>query len=385
MNNYGKFIWRLVLTSLLAFLTACGPAASSSAPVWNAVTLADSNQFARAAGPIDFTFPQDYGPHNDFQTEWWYFTGNLESPDGRSFGYQLTFFRRAVLPAAERMERTSPWAVEQVYLAHFTISDIDGKNFYQNEKISRGAAGLAGAKVDPWLQVWLEDWQVNQTEAGQFTLEAAAEDIHLSLDLTSLKDVVLQGDRGYSQKGSDPGNASYYTSLTRLQSSGSLTLNGTTFSVEGLSWMDHEYSTSALESGQVGWDWYSLQFDNGAELMLFQLRDLTGSVSAYSSGTWIAADGTTRPLKAEDFQIDVTATWSSPHSGAVYPAGWQVKIADLDLILQITPRMADQELRLSFTYWEGAVEFSGSQGGENLRGSGYIELTGYGQSLENAF
>jgi predicted secreted hydrolase len=385
MNDNKKHGWKSVITLFLALLTACGPAASSSTPVWNSITLADSNQFARAAGPIAFTFPQYLGPHNDFQTEWWYFTGNLESPDGRIFGYQLTFFRRAVLPAAERVERTSPWAVEQVYLAHFTISDIAGNKFYQNEKIARGAAGLAGAKVDPWLQVWLEDWQVNQTDTGQFTLEAAAEDVHLSLDLTSLKDIVLQGDQGYSQKGSDPGNASYYTSLTRLQSSGSLALNEKTFSVEGLSWMDHEYSTSALESGQVGWDWYSLQLDNGAELMLFQLRDSTGSVSAFSSGTWIAADGTTHPLKAEDFQISVTANWTSPHSGAVYPAGWQVKIADLDLTLQIAPRMADQELRLSFTYWEGAVQISGSQGGKEIRGSGYIELTGYGQSLENAF
>jgi predicted secreted hydrolase len=217
--------------------------------------------FARASGPRTFEFPRDDGPHNDFQTEWWYFTGNLSAANGRIFGYQLTFFRRALEPEAERVTRESNWAASQIYLGHFTLSDVSAGQFHYFERLERGSAGLAGAVGETGFQVWLGDWKVNQTGERRFQLEAAQDGIQLKLDLDDLKGPILQGDQGYSQKGSDAGNASYYSSRTRLVSRGTVSVDGQVLSITGTSWMDHEFSTSALAPDQVGWDWFALRAD----------------------------------------------------------------------------------------------------------------------------
>ncbi len=233
---------------------------------------ADLNGFARAEGPRPLVFPDDHGPHDDFQTEWWYFTGNLTAESGEQFGYQLTFFRRALAPPADRVARDSTWAAEQVYLAHFALTDVaDGKHV-AFERLARGAAGLAGAQAAPF-RVWLEDWAVSAVGDGSLSdigapvhLSATEGDTSLDLTLRNGKPPVLQGDRGYSRKGPEPGNASYYYSLTRLATEGTVAVGGQTYQVQGASWMDHEFSTSALGPEQVGWDWFSLQLDDGTEL-----------------------------------------------------------------------------------------------------------------------
>ncbi len=346
------------------------------------------SNFALADGPRPLVFPADHGPHADFQTEWWYYTGNAQTQDGRHFGYQLTFFRRALVPPAERQSRSSDWATDQVYMAHFALSDVAtnvaGKRFQSFERFERGAAGLAGAQAAPF-KVWLDDWSVEQIEPNVYRLRASQGDLALDLQLKDRKGPVLQGDQGYSQKGLDPGNASYYYSLTRLDTSGAVRVGEAAYQVNGSSWMDHEWSTSYLTGNQVGWDWFALQLDDDTQVMLFQIRRADGTLDPYASGTLVAPDGTTRRLSRDDFQITVGATWRSPRSGATYPAAWTVKIPSADFSLDIKPYLADQELNVSFTYWEGAVQIRGAHAGRAVSGSGYIEMTGYAGSMAGQF
>ncbi len=350
------------------------------------------SNFALAEGPRPLVFPADYGPHNAFQTEWWYYTGNVQTSDGRHFGYQLTFFRRALVPPAQHQARSSDWATEQVYMAHFALTDVAGKRYQSFERFERGAAGLAGAQVSPF-DVWLDDWSVEQVEPNVYRLRASQGDLALDLQLRDRSGPVLQGDQGYSQKGPDPGNASYYYSLTRLETSGAVRVGDVTYQVNGSSWMDHEWSTSYLTGNQVGWDWFALQLNDNSELMVFQIRKADGSsvspalggIDPFASGTLVAPNGTTRRLSRDDFQITVGATWRSPRSGATYPAAWTIKIPSADLTLDIKPYLADQELNLSFTYWEGAVQISGEHGGHTVTGNGYIEMTGYAGSMAGQF
>jgi predicted secreted hydrolase len=340
--------------------------------------------FARAEGPRPLRFPEDHGAHPDFQTEWWYYTGNLESEAGRHFGYQLTFFRRALLPPAERPERASAWAAGQIYLAHFTLTDVAAGRFQAFERYARGAVGLAGAQSPPY-RVWLQDWSVEQVEPDLYRLHAAQGDIRLDLLLTDRKGPVLQGEHGYSRKGLQPGNASIYSSQTRLEAKGTIQTPGGSFQVSGLSWMDHEYSTSALSSGQVGWDWFALQLDNRYELMVFHLRRKDGQVDPFSSGALIAPDGSVQVLNRDEFTIEALGSWQSPHTGAKYPAGWRVSVPEAGLEVEIVPYLADQELNVSYSYWEGAVQIRGQHGGQAVSGNGYVELTGYAGSIAGEF
>lgn len=353
----------------------------------------DTSDFTQATEPDAVQFPRDLGPHPDYQTEWWYYTGNLQTDEGRQFGYQLTFFRRAL--AAEGTgdnsgatrspgagdSAPSDWRTNQVYMAHFTVSDIGADEFYTAERFSRGAAGLAGAQATPY-RVWLEDWSARRSASGHVQLQARTEDVSLDLTLRETLPPVLHGDGGLSQKGPEPGNASYYYSIVQQVSSGTISVEGQSFDVSGLSWKDHEYSTSALTSGAIGWDWFSLQMENGAALMFFQIRREDGTLQAQSSGTFVYPDGRTRHLSLAEWSLQVTDTWTSPHSGATYPAGWRIEIAALDLSLEGEALMADQELNVSTTYWEGAVQFDGTWRGEPISATGYIEMTGYAGTME---
>jgi predicted secreted hydrolase len=340
--------------------------------------------YLRVTGPAELAFPADHGPHPDYQTEWWYYTGNLATAEGQRFGYQLTFFRRALVPPAQRTERQSAWAADQVYMAHFALTDVAGKRFQAFERLARGAGGLAGAQAEPF-HVWLEDWQVEEVEPGVVRMVAAQDGLALDLLLTDRKGPILQGDRGFSPKGPQPGNASFYYSLTRLETSGTVQVGETGYAVGGLSWMDHEWSTSGLAADQVGWDWFSIQLDDGSELMVFQLRKEDGSIDPFSNGAFIAADGRTRPLGRDDFEIRVEDSWRSPHTEATYPARWTVAVPSVDLLLEIDPHLADQELTVSYAYWEGAVRVEGQRAGEVVRGHGYVEMTGYAGSMQGQF
>ncbi len=337
----------------------------------------DISNFARVEGPRPFDFSVDHGPHPDYQTEWWYYTGNLDTTSGEHFGFQLTFFRRALVPAADLPgKRASSWAFDQVYLGHFALTDVAGEAFYAFEQLSRGAAGLAGAQAQPF-QVWLENWSVRQGGPGIYQLSAEDGAVSLNLTLEDVKGPILHGNGGYSQKGPEPGNASFYVSQPRLAAKGSVSTPQGQFEVTGTAWMDQEYSTSALSEGQVGWDWFSIQLDDDTELMLFQIRRDDGSVDPFSSGTVIYPDGTTRHISLGDFTITVNDTWRSPHTGGVYPSDWTIDLPGEKLLLTLTPRLADQELQLSYNYWEGSVAIRGERDGQPVSGNGYVELTGY--------
>jgi predicted secreted hydrolase len=344
--------------------------------------------FTQANAQRQLEFPTDHGAHPDFQTEWWYYTGNLQTYQGRHFGFQLTFFRRALLPPGEIPERPSNLSTHQVYMAHFTLTDVDGRRFYAFERLSRGAAGLAGAQSRPY-RVWLENWCIEEMDEGIFKLSAAQNDITLDLILTDVKRPILHGDNGYSRKGPEPGNASHYISQTRLLSKGTIMIGSQVIPVNGLSWMDHEFSTNALATDQVGWDWFALQLDDGTDLMVFQIRKEEGSpdglIDPYSSGTLVFTDGRSRHLTLADFEIIVHNTWRSPHSNAIYPANWTINIPSAEISLNIEPYLGDQELNLSFTYWEGAVKIHGEIGDQQVSGYGYAELTGYAGSMAGEF
>jgi predicted secreted hydrolase len=344
--------------------------------------------FSRATEPNSITFPDDLGAHPDYQTEWWYYTGNLQTADGRPFGFQFTIFRRALTPdelesGALLSEATAPsdWRSNQVYLAHFTISDPAGDGFYPAERFSRGAAGLAGATAEPY-RVWLEDWSIEEIAPGQVRLRATTDQTALDLVLTETLPPVLHGDGGLSPKGPEPGNASYYYSIVRQQAAGTVRVGVETFDVTGLSWKDHEWSTSALPPGAIGWDWISLQLDDGSSLMLFEIRRDDGTLEATSAGSYITPDGEVIHLSLGDWTLEVTDTWTSPTTGGEYPAGWRITVPSLELELEGRPLMANQELNVSTVYWEGAVAFTGTLAGEPVSAQGYIEMTGYAGSME---
>lgn len=359
--------------------------AASTQLTWLEATPTDTAEFQKALAPKDWQFPEDFGAHEDYKTEWWYYTGNLETTEGRAFGFQLTFFRQALAPTVQTVashSTASHWRNNQVYSAHFTISDIAEKQFYPYERFSRGAVGLAGAKAVPY-QVWLEDWSATEVEPGRVRLQARTEAVALDVMVEQSLPPVLQGDRGLSVKGLEPGNASYYYSLIQQPTKGSITIKDKTYEVSGLTWKDHEYSTRSLSQGTVGWDWFSMQFDNGSALMLYLLKHDDGSVEATSSGTYISPTGETVSLSWQDWQIEVLDTWRSAKSGALYPAKWSIKIPKLGLTLRGKPLIPDQELNVATaTYWEGAVGFDGTQDDQVLQGKGYVELTGYASRLD---
>lgn len=365
----------------LAFWVSLGreeDAAAASSSLIAQLSAPNTAGFAQALVPGAIQFPRDLGPHPDYQTEWWYYTGHLQTAEGRLFGYQLTFFRSALLPQTlfDPGQGGSAWRTNQVYLAHFALSDIQAGEFYAEEQFSRGAAALAGAQAQPY-QVWLNHWRAEQVGPGQVRLYAQGEQMELDVRLTETRPPVLHGDQGLSVKGGEPGNASYYYSLIGLETVGTVTVNGQPFAITGLSWKDHEYSTSALSPGAVGWDWYSLQFDNGYALMFFQIRREDGRLEPYSSGSWIDPQGNITHLTLADWQMTPVQFWRSPVSRGEYPIGWRIRIPTIGLELDGGALMPNQELTVSTTYWEGVSAFTGTLNGEPVTARGYVEMTGY--------
>jgi predicted secreted hydrolase len=337
----------------------------------------DTTGFRRATEVRPFTFPEDHGPHPGYKTEWWYVTGTLDGPDGAPFGYELTIFRIGLTPPSALPDTTpSAWRTNQLYMGHFAVTDGATETFHAFERFQRGGAGLAGAQAAPF-RVWLDDWSMTGTDSSAFPLRLRAQDrdVGVALTLRPTKPRVLQGDRGLSQKGPGVGNASYYYSYTRLDTEGQLLLDGDTLSVTGNSWMDREWSTSALGPDQEGWDWFSLQLDDGRDLMYYQLRRTDGSPSRFSEGVIVGPNGSTQPLSRSDVSIEVLDTWTSPDGTHTYPVEWTLRAPEQDINLRITPYFPAQELDVSVRYWEGAVRVEGSS-----TGRGYIEMTGYGDS-----
>ena len=331
--------------------------------------------FKSVTAPRKFVFPDDHGPHPDYALEWWYFTGNLDSPDGRHFGYELTFFRIGL--SSEEIDRGSEWAATQMYIAHFALTDVHNDRLYSFERYSRDALGLAGAVGSPF-RVWLEDWSVTST--GDATLPvrlvAADDGTEIDLVLSSENGIVLNGEGGFSRKGNNVGEASYYYSMTRIPTEGAITLNGRTHTVSGLSWLDREWSSSQLSGERVGWDWFALQLSDGRDIMYGVLRPRDETASEFQLGTVVEADGSYRSIDPGEVQLDVLDRWQSPRGGT-YPSRWRLRMPEEGIDIEITPYISNQELDAIVRYWEGAVKFEGTADSEPISGSGYVELTGY--------
>ena len=368
-----------VLISLVALVVTTVALADAGEPPSQLADLlgaeADAG-FARALEPREFVFPADHGPHPAFRNEWWYVTGNLDDDDGRRFGFELTIFRFALAPSVA--ESPSGWRTRHVYIAHLAVTHVEDERFFVAQRYSRGALGLAGAQAAPF-QVWIDDWSVaGQPDSDVWRLSASDSDFGIDVELRALQPPILNGINGLSQKSADPGNASYYYSITRLGTQGIIRIGEREYKVSGLSWLDREWSTSALAAEQVGWDWFALQLSDGSDLMFYSLRKNDGTQDAASAGTFLSANGDNSHLDEDDVEITVLDTRESPEGG-IYPSKWRVAAPRFGLDLTVTPVISNQELFTTVRYWEGAVDVEGEHAGATITGRGYVELAGYVQ------
>jgi predicted secreted hydrolase len=349
----------------------------------------ETNGFLSVTGPCNLEFPKDHGPHPGYRTEWWYYTGNLQAASGAKYGFQLTFFRSQISPPDDRQkwpQPTSAWRTQQVYLAHSAISNISEKQHLQAELVSRQALNMAGAdQIGDTTTLFLKNWSA-RLSPDKHLLTVNSDGYSYELTLAPEKPPVLHGLAGYSLKGSTAERASCYYSFSRLSAQGKLSIGEKNVAVKGSAWMDHEYSTALLEAGLQGWDWFSLQLSDRTEVMAFVLRKEKGGIGPASSATVIGHQGQNRHISNEEFAVTVQNTWKSPHSKAVYPAGWRLQIFPALLDLTIRPNLADQEMCASagtgVIYWEGSVSIEGTRAGQPVVGQGYVELTGYDKAFD---
>ena len=310
-----------------------------------------------------FEFPRDHFDHPDYRTEWWYYTGNLEDGNGARYGFELVFFRQGQR-RGPNASRNSVWWIDDLYLAHAAVTEVNGKRFLYEERLNRAGPGIAGVDFDA-RHIWNGNWSVQF--AGDYqTLNVVAADFQLSLKLLPVKPVIVNGTNGVSQR-------AYYVSFPRLSVMGTIGI-AQKVNVRGAAWMDHEWFTHQLDAGQIGWDWFSVQLDNNTELMLYQMRRKDGSIDPDSSGTYIDAAGKAHHLAAKDFRLTPIGKWSR------YPIHWRIDLPALNIELDCRAVVDEQELKATkggTTYWEGAVNYSGS-----TRGVGYLEMTGYDRPVE---
>jgi len=364
-----------LITLSVIFLLACNqPGHEASLDLNLALGGPSAQGFEQAELPRTFRFPQDHAAHPGFRNEWWYITGNLKDATGHHFGYQVTFFRIALSP--KQPPSASDWASHQVWMAHVALSDIEKGQHWHDQRLARDAVSLAGQDMAPF-RIWLEDWQIIGSEQGRFPwfIDLSTETFTLRLQISPKKPVLLQGDRGLSRKSAEPGNASYYYSFTRLETQGEILIDNRRLPVRGLSWLDREWSTSALAADQAGWDWFSLQLHDGQELMFYRLRKKGGATDSHSAGKWVYHDGQLQNLSADDVELTPLRYWSSAQ-GRRYPIAWAMRIPKLNQQFRIEALLDNQEMDTGITYWEGAVKIQ-DVNTEKTTGYGYLEMTGY--------
>jgi predicted secreted hydrolase len=340
-------------------------------------------QFRAAAAGYKYEFPRDHFNHPDYQTEWWYYTGNLASADGHAYGFELTFFRVGVKrPTDGAAVASADFAVNDIYMAHLALSDLDGRRFYHRERLNRAGVGTAGIDASAG-RIWNGNWQVAIRGKGETQqLDAVTEEFALHFQMASQKAPVIHGVDGVSQKSAETGHGSQYISLTRLAITGAIDVGGTATKVSGVAWMDHEFFTEQLDKNQTGWDWLSVQLEDNTELMLYRIRRADGTIDPFSSGTYVDATGKATHLALGDFDFVASGTqWTSPATKATYPIHWTVRVKPLGLTLDVKTPLEEQEIfsgsPIVPSYWEGAVRLSGDRGGSAVKGVGYLELTGY--------
>lgn len=335
----------------------------------------DTEGYRRADRPRAFSFPEDHGPHEGFRNEWWYITGNLDSDAQDRIGFHITFFRVALAPAFSGKPefRDSPWVTRHLWMGHSAVTDLGRDRHVAEERFAREGAGLAGAEADG-VRIWLEDWTLEGLDSSAWQLQFGSGEYRLQLELEPLRDPVLQGDQGLSQKGREPGNASYYYSIPRLRVTGEIEDDQGVREVTGLAWLDREWSTSALEEGQIGWDWFALQFFNGDSLMYYQLRRQDGSADSLSKGRWMPSSGPDLGVHSDAIQLR-PLRYARMTSGRRYPVEWEITWPEADVQWTVVAIRDHQEMTSFIPYWEGAVDILDSSG--NKVGRGFVEMTGY--------
>jgi predicted secreted hydrolase len=336
-----------------------------------------SGRFKSLDPKQSLSFPRDHGSHDDARVEWWYVTGQLDTPSGKRLGYQLTFFRTGIADEPKGA-RTSAFAARDLFLAHFARTNVSAGTFGFAERIHRTGVGAAFAREDR-LDVGNEDWRLEEV-GGRLILFASDGGEEISLVLTPEKPLVLHGEGGLSRKGPEDEAVSRYVSFTRLRSEGWWTAGGKSEAVTGLSWFDHEWGSGSIGKDTAGWDWFALHLLDGRDLMLYRMRGTGGSTTGFSSGTLVEKDGRKVALGATDFTIEEAARWKSARSGASYPARWVLRVPRSGLAVVVVPLVQDQELvtekSTRVTYWEGACDVSAPGDGTPL-GRAYVEMTGY--------
>ena len=320
--------------------------------------------FATPTPDPTFTFPLDHGPHPDYRIEWWYLTATLTGPDGTSYGVQWTLFRGALTP-----ETSDNWTAPQLFMGHAGLTTPDAH--FSAERLGRGGIGQAGVTIHPF-RAFIDDWQMVSTASegdalDALTVTARGAEFAYDLALTATGPLVFHGENGYSVK-SNEGQASYYYSQPFYQVTGQLDLPDGPVQVTGTAWLDREYSSQPLSDTQSGWDWFSLQFEDGARMMAFALHDGTGT--PFTSGTWIAPDGTTQSYG--DGAISLTPLSTTQVAGREVPTTWRLQVPDRAIDITTIPLNPQSWMATSFPYWEGPITFTGTH-----QGRGYLEMTGY--------
>ena len=340
------------------------------------LSITHAADFRLARPGYHYRFPADHFNHPDFQTEWWYYTGNVQTKAGHRYGFELVFFRLGQSQTAPGdAAGRSAWRADNLYLADLALTDIDGRRFQSWQRLNRAGPGIAGASLET-ARVWNGNWRaVWDTATNVQSLSAIADGIRLELRCAPRKPPVIHGENGVSQTGDGAGEAAYYVSFTRLAVVGTINQQA----VSGIAWMDHEWFTTLLDREQRGWDWFSVQLDDSTELMLFELRRNDGGIDAHSSGTFVDAGGRTTPLRRGDFELRPLAYWTSAKTHARYPVKWHISIPSRHLEMDCAAALPDQELTAETVgpaYWEGAVTYAGG-----ANGIGYLEMTGYAEAL----
>ncbi len=369
---------RLLLWLILIF-TLVALSCSSSVPVYESI---------QRQRPV--VLPRDHYAHDDYQTEWWYYTGTLDAEDGRTFGFELVFFKRRTendfylgIPVPGR------WLSNPAHLAHFAIADPQRRELYYRERMGRDyrmSNGFAGARSDAY-HVWLHDWSVREID-GAHVLSAVTRVYNFQVSLRSPKPPVLHGEDGYFVKDvtANGVHGTYYISYTHLVGDGVLYIKGKPLAVKAKAWMDHEYGTHQLSPQQVGWDWFSLRMKDNSELMVYLLKQADGRHSSFSKATYVRPDGSVVRLNYEDLVVEPGRAWRSPReNGGRYVLEWVIRIPKLNAVYRVTPVFDDSEIDSAMStnvrYWEGMIRVQAEVDGQPVAGNGYMEICGSAQPV----